>query len=184
VKFNFFENSKLDDAQRLHVARLIYSAVPEFYKEFGVSIPTITPHIASQLGKKNNELEHGYTLLSGNKVIGAYIAYPAKELKIRQLFGLMALQKSLDIKLPTFTHDLTDPPSQSFYLARFAIDEGIQRQGVGEELLNHYIAATDIPALSLHVHVKNLGAIAFYHRHGFTTHDPENQQFYLLTRNR
>ncbi|MBF0445395.1 MAG: GNAT family N-acetyltransferase, partial [Magnetococcales bacterium] len=166
----------------LHVARLVYSAVPEFYKRFGVPIATISPHIASLLGKKNSELQHGYTLLLGKNVIGSYIAYPAKELKMRQLLGLLALQKSLDIKLPAFTHELTAPPKESYYLARFAVDDAAQSQGVGEQLLNHYMAATDLPALSLHVHVKNQAAIAFYHRHGFITQDTDNQQFYLLTR--
>ncbi|MBF0193625.1 MAG: GNAT family N-acetyltransferase [Magnetococcales bacterium] len=184
MNFSFIKNSQLNDTQRLKVARLVYSAVPEFYKRFGVSITTIAPHIAKLIGKKNTELEHGYTLLSNKSVLGAYNAYPAKELKMRQMFGLLALTKSLDKKLPSFTHELTEPPDDSYYLARIAVDESVLRQGVGEKLLNHFIAETELPLLSLHVHITNKTAIAFYHRHGFITQDPDNQQFYLLTNKR
>ncbi|MBF0383793.1 MAG: GNAT family N-acetyltransferase [Magnetococcales bacterium] len=182
MKFNFVENNQLKEDQLLHVARLVYSAVPKFYELFGLSITELCPHIAKQIGKKNGELEHGYTLLQNNKVMGTYIAYPAREIKTRQFFGLYAMQKSLGIKLPAFNIALDDPPVDSFYLARFAVVDEAKGKGVGKTVLNHYIGAAELPLLSLHVHSSNRSAIKFYHHHGFSTQKSDNQQFYLLTR--
>lgn len=55
---------------------------------------------------------------------------------------------------------------QGSYLARLYVDPRHQRRGFGLALLEH--AKSRSPTgLELHTHVKNVGARAFYERHGF-----------------
>jgi len=181
----------LDRQQRLEAAQLIYASLPEFYQQFGISTLTLFSSIADQLCKKNNELEHGYALVHGALVIGVYTAYPAEESKIRQIFSMLALQKTLTPeqrktlheKMGHSWHHFSQAPAGSYYLSRIAVGKLWRGQGLADQLLNHFSsAATDWKYLSLHVYANNLAALAFYRRHGFVHQDQKGQEIYLLTR--
>ena len=180
----------LNERHGLEAARLIYLSLPTFYDQFDMPMPTLLLRIRKQFGKKNSELEHGYTILADGRIVGVYTAYPAGEMTIRQTFGLLAFQQPLSPRQRKIVHEklfifwsgFSPIPKDSYYLARIAVDEKYRGQGIAHQLMNHFAEETKLPHLSLHVFADNLVAMAFYRRCGYINNDRQGQTIYMLSR--
>lgn len=72
-----------------------------------------------------------------------------------------------DDELRGFASLATTGP-QSFFLHKFYIDQDRARRGLGSRLMMHIVSHHRPRELALHVNRKNIHAINFYFRHGFT----------------
>ncbi|MBF0195515.1 MAG: GNAT family N-acetyltransferase [Magnetococcales bacterium] len=179
MKEGFVHITALEKQQRMEVARLAYTIMPEWYDLFGVPVDILYTHIAGQLGEKNTEFENGFALLNAKGVAGFYTAYPGREMNDRKFFTLFSFVKSfLPEQRKTFKDKVLDLKAHlfpvhedSYYLARIAVDNAWRGQGVADKLLSHFNNTIDQTLMSLHVQSDNKKAISLYSRHGYIEHN-------------
>jgi ribosomal protein S18 acetylase RimI-like enzyme len=71
--------------------------------------------------------------------------------------------------------------AETIHIHKFIVDETVQRQGLGKEMLNHLRAIINKP-ISLKVNDKNTKAIHFYMQNGFVSTGHLNGMYTMIAK--
>ncbi|MBF0361083.1 MAG: GNAT family N-acetyltransferase [Oligoflexia bacterium] len=191
-----FSAKTINQEQLLQTAKLIYSALPDFYNLFfaSFSIEEVYEVITNQINSKDAELEetHIYKDANDDIVVGAYSFYQTSESTSRQFMGMKKFYRKINLEkideveqnLAKFSKNIPKITDDGSYLARFAVDHNFQGKGIANALMEDFIKQSNAHAKCyLHVKKDNLRAINFYKKTGWgVSHD--SLDYIIMCRNR
>jgi ribosomal protein S18 acetylase RimI-like enzyme len=165
----------LDSGLRMQAASLVCDALPAFYATLGSH--SLNEILAEEFREEGCELSETVALVRHGVVEGIITAYPSSEIKNRQQGSLHHLVSQIAAeKVSSFMNqvrmdalEMPPVPTSSCYVARISVQPEQRGRGLAAKLLGK-IMTSDFACVgwSLHVDHKNLRAVAFYRKHGFS----------------
>jgi GNAT superfamily N-acetyltransferase len=182
----------LSESQRLDVAEILYHSFAEFYDIFTTSNEALFSNMAAQMIALGTELGCTHIIQSGDRLVGAFSWYPAKENSQRQMASLKrlltisGLSRNIAERMRAFARSIPANGLDGAYLARIAVRADARKQGIGSLMMAEFEAQAEssgFTSVCLHMRQDNEVALRFYARLGFTPICPPGVRYCILAKN-
>jgi|GEM_PF-6938511 len=182
--YQFVQQDKLSEIQRVAAAGLVVESLPQYYEAILRVTANKQQAITGMLGIAGGETENTYAAVRADgTVTGIVSGVASRSLKRAQLIDMQTLfreftreqRETLQLTLADISRQTQNVATVGWYLTRISIAPGDRGNGLADALMDIFFSQSpDAPEYSLHVHKDNARAISFYHRHGFSFLESEN----------